>query len=80
MSTLMVQNECQAVISVASRVSAKHWRDYVIDHWNELIQGISGEIRLMVLAGVHGDHKGMVGGNAHNLKDCENQAVINVIF
>ena len=77
MSTLDVQNECQAVISLASPLSAMHWREYVLDNWDKLTQGVTGEtIKFMVLAGVHGDQKGKVGGDANNLKDCENQAVI----
>ena len=70
------QNESQAVISLVSPVSAKHWGEYVEEHWAELTQGITGQIRLMVLAGIHGDPYGNVGDDANNVQDCINQAVI----
>ena len=75
--SLKVQNESQAVISLESRLSAKHWREYVEQQWDELTQGITGDFRLMVMAGVHGNPNGEVGPeHAKNLKDCNNQAVI----
>ena len=70
------QNEGHAVLSVISTLSAKHWKEYVEDHWTELTQGITGKIRLMVLAGIHGDPYGNVGDDANNVQDCINQAVI----
>ena len=70
------QNEGHAVLSVITTVSAKHWKEYVEEEWTELTQGITGEVRLMVLAGVHGDPKGKVGEDAKNVQDCINQAVI----
>ena len=70
------QNEGQAVISVISTLSAKHWKEYVEEQWAELTQGITGQIRLMVLAGIHGDPYGNVGDDANNVQDCINQAVI----
>ena len=73
---LKVQNEGQAVISLISTLSAKHWREYVEEQWDTLTQGITGTIRLMILAGVHGSPKGKVGPDAKNIKDCNKQAVI----
>ena len=69
------QNEGQAVISVISPVSAKHWREYVVDHRGELTQGITGEFRMMVMAGVHGGKGGEIGDALANIKDIKNQAV-----
>ena len=74
---LQVRNEGQAVISLISPVSAKHWREYVEDNWNELTQGINGEFRMMVLAGVHGGPGGKIGNVCNNIKDIQNQVVCN---
>ena len=71
------QNEGQAVISVISTLSAKHWKEYVEEEWTELTQGITGEVRLMVLAGVHGGIGGEIGDAKNNIKDIQNQAVCN---
>ena len=77
---LKVQNEGQAVISLISPVSAKHWREYVEDHWDELTQGITGEFRMMVMAGVHGGKRGEIGdAKANNIEDIRNQAVCNFV-
>ena len=73
------QNEGQAVISVISPLSAKHWREYVEEHWGELTQGITGEFRMMVLAGVHGGKGGEIGGVSNNIKDIKKQAVCVVL-
>ena len=73
------QNEGQAVISLISPVSAKHWREYVEKHWNELTRGITGEFRMMVMAGVHGGRVGEIGDAAANIVDIENQAVCNFV-
>ena len=76
--SLKWENECQAVISLGSRVTAMHWRQYVNQEWDELTKGITGgEFRLMVMAGVHGKPNGEVGSEqAENLQDVKNQAVI----
>ena len=71
------QNEGQAVISVISTLSAVHWREYVEEHWGELTQGITGEFRMMVLAGVHGGKGGEIGNVSDNIKDIQNQTVCN---
>ena len=72
---LNVQNESQAVISLVSPVSAKHWGEYVVEHWAELTQGITGQFRMMVLAGVHGGPGGEIGNVCNNIKDIQNQVV-----
>ena len=65
------------VISLVSTVSAKHWRDYLKEYWKDVTHGVtSDEIRLMVMAGVHGNPDGKVGDDAKNVQDCRNQAVI----
>ena len=74
------QNETQAVISLVSPVSAKHWGEYVEEHWAELTQGISGEFRMMVMAGVHGGIAGEIGDAiAKNIEDIKNRAVFNFV-
>ena len=75
MSTLDVQNECQAVISLASPLSAKHWKEYVEEEWTELTQGITGQFRMLVLAGVHGGKGGEIGKVSDNIEDIKGQIV-----
>ena len=74
------QNEGQAVISVISTLSAKHWKEYVEEQWAELTQGITGQIRLMVLAGIHGDPYGNVGDDANNVQDCTIHSYIRIVI
>ena len=73
------QNEGQAVLSFISPVSAKHWREYVEDHWDKVTQGITGEFRMMVLAGVHGGKGGEIGKVSDNIEDIKEQVVCVVL-
>ena len=40
--------------------SAREWRTYLNERWNELVRNNS---RILVLAGVHGTNQGKVGDN-----------------
>ena len=68
-------DEHRAVITSIDTLSAIHWRQYLVANWHNLTEGLS-KIRILVLTGVHGDKDGGFGGDAKNVKDCQNQARI----
>ena len=79
MASKNIQNEGQAVISMISPVSAIHWRDYVIDHWGKLTEGITDGFKMLVLAGVHGGKGGEIGKVSDNIEDIKGQVVSVVL-
>ena len=68
-------NEHRAVITSIDTLSAIHWRKYLLTNWVNLTEGLS-KIRILIVTGVHGDKDGGFGGDAENVKDCQNQVRI----
>ena len=57
-------SEHLVVITSKVAIDALQWRQYMIDNWTKLMRRNS---KLLVLAGVHGDHHGKIGDSDKGL-------------
>ena len=72
MATENFRNEKQAVITFAGELGAIHWRSYLQKIWTDVTRGLSN-VKITVIAGVHGGDDGTIGPDEDNVVTCQKQ-------
>ena len=67
-------NEQCASLTYTGSLSAITWRKHLIANWEKFKEGLT-EVKLLIVCGVHGGRDGSIGGDADNVRTCENQLV-----
>ena len=73
MATENFRNEKQAVLTFTGPFSAIHWREYLKRIWTDVTEGLHSNIKITVIAGVHGGDDGLIGEGCENIATCQKQ-------
>ena len=61
-----------SIITCVREVTSRSIRSYMLKNWKVLTQGMM-DATILIMAGVHGNEQGQLGGSAGNMKELENQ-------
>ena len=60
------------IITCSGEVTSRAIRNYMLKNWVILSQGLDNST-ILIMAGVHGDEEGQLGGDAGNMKEIQSQ-------
>ena len=60
MSTVLINAEKLAIFTAIAEISAREVRNYVIEHWHKITEGLN-DCSILFMAGIHGTSEGKYG-------------------
>ena len=72
------KTEKLSIITCVREVTSRSIRSYMLKNWNVLTQDMM-DATILIMAGVHGDEEGQLGGNAGNMQELKNQFSENIL-